>query len=547
MFANGSEFRLNLYNALEMPETRTICLPYRFGDCILLLPLAKHWHDQGHRIQWLVHHDFIGLFDGVSYVDAKPFDGNMKDQDGAIQSAHESFADVGRIICPKADHNPLPMKHKTTSFSTELWQRCGEAVGESVLDLYHQLPLIFDRRDMMREFLLRSKHWPQSDKPVLAYNFTCHSQIKHARRGVEWEASLKRLNAEHGEPYALLNLGEIRAERIYDMLAFIESAAVLLTVDTALTHLARATTTPVLNIVAPEPWYQPEVQRNWAAVATLDKFDESYIRHWLFTWTATERQERMGGHCRSPEAMRYTNIDFPDPRSIIHFNHSWYATEREEKRNNTASWTWEHLRAIDRGWMNIVYREEDVIRNGSTIGDKRKLPFVKDMIDWAVSKSWEGSILCLTNTDNCLTPEAPYVIREHMVKGDCCYSRRVDVADAKIPYTRDMLARSKSYAGKDLFAFTPDWWRRHRDDFPDLLLGCEGWDHVMSVLMNASSEHAKIDPPIVYHERHTPYWSRAPRNDPGQAHNRRLCIQWAVKSGHKNHLTSGRYLFAAIA
>lgn len=51
-----------------MPKTLAIIQPGRIGDVIIVLPIAKHYHDQGHKIIWPVCTQYLPLFDYMDYV-----------------------------------------------------------------------------------------------------------------------------------------------------------------------------------------------------------------------------------------------------------------------------------------------------------------------------------------------------------------------------------------------------------------------------------------------------------------------------------------------
>ncbi len=172
-------------------------------------------------------------------------------------------------------------------------------------------------------------------------------------------------------------------------------------------------------------------------------------------------------------------------------------------------------------------------RSSRDLGDTRKLPYIKDIIDHAAAQATDDEIIAFCNADTLILPDAPAAIRERLATGDCCYSRRIDVADGAFPHTRDGLAKFPRHVGADLFAFRAGWWRSHRDEFPDLLLACEGWDWCMRRVAQKYNPAAEIDPPIIYHENHSPVWAYSANihDNPGQKWNRAECEKWARANG----------------
>jgi hypothetical protein len=52
--------------------------PGRLGDIIILLPAAKYFHDQGHKIFWPIFKNYISQFkDYISYVNFLPIESNI--------------------------------------------------------------------------------------------------------------------------------------------------------------------------------------------------------------------------------------------------------------------------------------------------------------------------------------------------------------------------------------------------------------------------------------------------------------------------------------
>lgn len=219
------------------------------------------------------------------------------------------------------------------------------------------------------------------------------------------------------------------------------------------------------------------------------------------------------------------------PYKLLHVV-DWYEakSEEEQQRNLKAQQTWQSL--ID--WQTVYYDSAQKQRSSRDIGDNRDLPFVKDVINFACDKIGSNDWTILTNTDSCLVTETPDVLKELVYKGNCFYSSRIDVDTTENPLSRQQIASHIAYVGTDLFVFRKSWWLRVRANFPDLLMGYEGWDFVMSKMMEDDNDHAAILPPVVYHKRHTPFWTTQLIVNKGQMHNRTLAAQWARENGYEH-------------
>ncbi len=66
--------------------------PGRIGDIVIVLPIAKYYHDLGYRVVWPVVSEFMSLFDYVTYVDAVAIGEGTA---GFYQRAHKKLQDMG--------------------------------------------------------------------------------------------------------------------------------------------------------------------------------------------------------------------------------------------------------------------------------------------------------------------------------------------------------------------------------------------------------------------------------------------------------------------
>ncbi len=161
----------------------------------------------------------------------------------------------------------------------------------------------------------------------------------------------------------------------------------------------------------------------------------------------------------------------------------------------------------------------------SAIKEPRKLPFLRDLIDIGMTETSEDDILVFTNDDVAFAPGLTDTL---LAVESAAWANRMEfVRMPKPPTCIEMIGACK-HCGSDLFAMTPHWWATHRDEWPDMVVGCEAVDLVMRKLMKITGGqelHA-----AVAHEQHQSWWL-SHRSDPGARHNVKLAEEWLAKRG----------------
>jgi hypothetical protein len=500
----------------------------RAGDCVTILPVAKYLADRGHEIVFYTHVDFMGILEACSYVKVRPMTTTHRDVEAterlAMKEGHE------KVICCQVNGNDKPPPLDAENFILQQWVRAG------YLEKFHDLPLVFDKRWKDDEAKAIAAHVPQPNgRPLLAFNLESHSSPypSAAANQTEHRRQVDRIISEYGRDYRLMDLGAIRLARPHLLLGLIECADVLLTVDTLTLHLAYATNTPTVAMSVENPWYQSEPRKHWIAKLTypesLSDAGRKKIRR------AIENREALRGKgacCRKISSAVIERLNhivgyFQPPQGC----RDWF-------RVNTAHRSWEMLRNQEHHYFLKIVETERMSRTSKTIGDPRGCAFVKDVFDKGIIGLADTDIAFYTNGDICIVPEAAKVLRDKMRDQQCCFSRRVDVSNADKPLSRKELEGSHPHCGTDLFAFRVGWWKSIREAFPDLLLGCEGWDFILRHTMLAERPDAEIRPSIIYHERHQSFWSKTSEivSNPGQVYARRLCKAWASANGFEDAL-----------
>jgi len=206
----------------------------------------------------------------------------------------------------------------------------------------------------------------------------------------------------------------------------------------------------------------------------------------------------------------------------------------DRERILNARQTWDALQRIDGGWQPVWYSTIGR-RTSRDLGDVRSVPYVNDLFDKGVDVAGESGIVCWSNLDVCLVPEAAAIVRKKLDAASCCFSGRIDVDDARPRRSRRDLSSQPISPGTDLFAFRSSWWLKHRDNFPEMFISCEAFDFMLRKLMEQDNLAADIIPPILYHERHSAFWADAENrlHNPAQRHNRSAALHWCQQRGLK--------------
>lgn len=228
----------------------------RFGDIIQLLPCFKAIHDRtGTKPIVISSHDYGNVFEGVSYVEARtirahwymgvPTARDIADSEfgGGIvpQWWHDKerselleAATKGSLVLQCHGHNWGVDISKWPDYGTSMADRCGFSRKEWI-----NLPLVFDKRDRMREATLCRSVMNGDSRPMLLYNFKGNS----SPFGFVPEV-LNRMISRFNKTYHMVDLGKVRAHRIYDLLGLYDRAAGLVTSDTSTLHLAPGSKIP---------------------------------------------------------------------------------------------------------------------------------------------------------------------------------------------------------------------------------------------------------------------------------------------------------------
>lgn len=228
---------------LSQPKNpRAVVATGRRGDLIGLFSILKHFHDSGQQHDLVFCGEFHSLVLGITYAHAVPVRFTPNQVAKAVAWAETRYEKVLRLH----EFGPGYVGDFSVPYNLRQWTKSG-LTRENFHDLVG-FPLLFDRRDSNREDFLfnRTVH---ATKPLIlvALKGTSSPFNGHA-------ALLAGITRKFEKRCTILNLSEVKAARLYDLLVFLDRAAALVCVDSSLLHLAAAVPTlPVITLLNPNP------------------------------------------------------------------------------------------------------------------------------------------------------------------------------------------------------------------------------------------------------------------------------------------------------
>lgn len=215
----------------------------------------------------------------------------------------------------------------------------------------------------------------------------------------------------------------------------------------------------------------------------------------------------------------------------------YVSSNRDEKRRNAyAASTWKHHENNGEIYFLPVF-DGMLTRSSRDLGDTRKVPFIRDLLDYAVASARPEDVALLTNTDTCVTVDGIDKLRAAFANPNlhAAYGFRHNIP-GKLSGPYKDLRWAHADGGIDLIAVRPAWWQKCRDYFPsDMVMGCQWWDHIMRDVINESQPG--IDPSLrnlIYHEIHEPFWDsdvKIRTKNPGQVVNWRASRNFLASRG----------------
>lgn len=217
----------------------------RAGDLIQILPCIRHISEQdGNPVMVVVTSEFAPILEGCSYVEPIIFEGSFTDTVGAIELGKKH---CDRILIGRVTERG---ENQCESFCQDAWRQLG------CLELWNDLPLVFDRRNRVREQMLLE----QFTRGL----FSLYNVAGKSSPVPKGEAWIQRNKDRICPNVHWIDLSRILADRIYDLLGLMEHAEVLVTGDTATLHLAAASKVPCVNLIQhlPTRWHGSRPRNN---------------------------------------------------------------------------------------------------------------------------------------------------------------------------------------------------------------------------------------------------------------------------------------------
>jgi hypothetical protein len=254
----------------------SIVLMGKHGDLINMLPVAREAaRHLGKAVPWFFSPEFGQVFDGVSYVEPVPLKIPYWRPDLAHERAKRlGYRPVYAQVWGRCSH---PEGARVSKFALAPYNMAAWLVSGFTRDEFfdrQRYPLVFDKRDLGRETHLLARHgWIGSPKFKICVATTI-GETSPYRHGWNIYMSLRR---EFGDD-AVVNVGPIRATRIYDFLTLLETADLIIASDNVFLHLAAATETPVVAIVRDDYWGGSKPRCRLAALHTYADKPERIIQ-----------------------------------------------------------------------------------------------------------------------------------------------------------------------------------------------------------------------------------------------------------------------------
>lgn len=231
----------------------------RYGDILTLLPLIQT--GRFGVVNWVVCEEFANILENQEFVTPVIWRGPVDDVQGAVESIRmESFLGTEYRVT-QVNRNPSKMSRGVShNFQHEMFLRAGAGLEELI-----HLPLKLE---------YSKERWGESRTVRIGVG-ECSTLVYHTA-GVSssydpnpmLESALMDLERD----MMLFPTAQLKCDRIIDMCQLLHDAkergGVLVTVDTALLHLAYAVGIPTVALVPDDFWVAAITRKHWIARVT---------------------------------------------------------------------------------------------------------------------------------------------------------------------------------------------------------------------------------------------------------------------------------------
>lgn len=521
---------------LLVEKKNSVCIVElgRFGDIVNILPIAKHIHDTYGKPHFMVSHEFASVLEGVSYVTPYIVDLPNDALNEAMQIARREFKYVVQTQIWGKNYTQQKL---CRSYNEESWRMGG---FWNRFEDKSMRPL-FDLRDKEREKAIVGK-LSMPDKPLLLVNIT-KSVSSPFPPG---EELLKLIIERCGSEYEIIDMGRFYAQHIFDVIGLMDAAAALVSIDTALLHFAAASDVKTFAIVNNVPWAGSILRGN-----QLERLGYDNVKSFPLNVAGNIIPLLKGNYIQPtkifPPLPQISPLQTPPTRRIFH------CVERHEETNPTEAI---RKKSALESW-DVLYNTKGVVpchlwepypRNAKRLGDKRPLPFLKDVLGKALDQAGDDDIIFWTNDDNILHPDLADLLMFHCSVYDVCTSRRMEFRKNPFPKQADLVPEEyarlgEHHIGRDLFAATKRWMVNHWNySIPDIVLGEPLFDlHLAAMvrlhfgyksdrnsLLNDNIFPCELPVGYVSHIFHTPKWTQEREMTKGRRLNSDLFRQFVA-------------------
>lgn len=463
-----------------MTGSLPICLG-KTGDLITLLPLLRMTAKDG-PVPLMVSKDYASVLEGVSYVKPIIFDGGVNEIERAYKEAQKMGAKpvVAQVCGPMVEVKKyvLDPRHETpngrfrgSSFQFSLWDCLGH-----FSDFNKGWPLVFDRRSPEREEALKEKWLTAGERggkkncgKLILVSTGRQPGKKPTLNAFKYKELLMLVLKLAFKPrgnagYRILDLDEVVAERIYDLLALYEKAHCLIATDNAPFHLAYGV--PNLPICAlasdkPSPW-------NGSAWRPNHIFHSRY----------SDFPERVAALVGAIESINTSGSVFWQRKTsgpkTLHVWSQYELTEDNKARHQVAVQSWQQRYQEDGNWISCPIErgaigiDSEHMPNGKKL-DGGRYPLVKSVLGMAAQRAKPEDTIVLTRAETCFNGPVPH--------GYSYRSIRTKEGDTHSPWI-------------DLISF-PCGTLERRGELPDLIMGPD--QHWAEVVANWAGVQEQSD------------------------------------------------------
>jgi len=209
---------------------------------------------------------------------------------------------------------------------------------------------------------------------------------------------------------------------------------------------------------------------------------------------------------------------------LLHLYSNFVPPDGESQRRiRVAQLSW-----VRQPWQELPIQDSDLPR--LFVEGTKKLPYIKDLINFGANKTADDSILILTNNDTGVRGDCCLQISAALQNNDAGYCFRKDFYHRmEKPIADDEVHKGMEYPGSDMFFFRVGWWRTYGQCYPDMLLAREAWDCTLRVLIEETNPNKPLSiSNLIYHERHANGWEdhSIRYRLPGQLYNIGLAISF---------------------